>query len=67
MYLGLILMYPGLPGGWGIIWMLLPSLLFSALTVVTPIKEEEVLLHKFSHQYEEYMQAVCWQVIPGIF
>ena len=67
MYLSLILMYLGLAIAWGVVWMLLPSLLFSALTVLTTIKEEEVLLRKFSHQYEEYMQAVPWRLIPKIF
>jgi protein-S-isoprenylcysteine O-methyltransferase Ste14 len=67
MYLGLILMYLGVAVAWGVLWMLLPSLLFSALTVLTSIKEEEFLLRRFSHQYEEYMQAVPWRVVPRIF
>ncbi|MFO7740412.1 MAG: isoprenylcysteine carboxylmethyltransferase family protein, partial [Desulfatiglandaceae bacterium] len=67
MYLSLILMYLGLPIAWGIVWMLLPSLLFSALTVLTTIKEEEFLLRRFGHQYEEYMQAVPWRLIPKVF
>ena len=53
MYLSLILMYLGLAIAWGVVWMLLPSLLFSALTVLTTIKEEEFLLRRFGHQYEE--------------
>ena len=67
MYLSLILMYLGLAIAWGVVWMLLPSLLFSALTVLTTIKEEEFLLRRFGHQYEEYMQAVPWRLIPKIF
>jgi protein-S-isoprenylcysteine O-methyltransferase Ste14 len=67
MYLGLILMYLGLAIAWGIVWMLLPSLLFSALTVLTTIKEEEFLLGRFGHQYEEYMQAVPWRLMPKVF
>ena len=67
MYLSLILMYLGLAIAWGIVWMLLPSFLFSAFTVLIAIKEEEVLLRKFGHQYEEYMQAVPWRLIPKIF
>jgi protein-S-isoprenylcysteine O-methyltransferase Ste14 len=67
MYLSLILMYLGLAIAWGIVWMLLPSLLFSALTVLTTIKEEEFLLRRFGHRYEEYMQAVPWRLIPKIF
>lgn len=67
MYLSLILMYLGLAIAWGVVWMLLPSLLFSVLTVLTTIKEEEFLLRRFSHQYKEYMQAVPWRLIPKIF
>jgi protein-S-isoprenylcysteine O-methyltransferase Ste14 len=67
MYLSLILMYLGLAIAWGVVWMLLPSFLFSALTVLTTIKEEEFLLRRFGHQYEEYMQAVPWRLIPKIF
>jgi protein-S-isoprenylcysteine O-methyltransferase Ste14 len=67
MYLSLILMYLGLAIAWGIVWMLLPSLLFSTLTVLTTIKEEEFLLRRFGHQYEEYMQAVPWRLIPKVF
>ena len=67
MYLSLILMYLGLAIAWGIVWMLLPALLFSTLTVLTTIKEEEFLLRRFGHQYEEYMQAVPWRLIPKVF
>jgi protein-S-isoprenylcysteine O-methyltransferase Ste14 len=67
MYLSLILMYLGLAIAWGVVWMLLPSLFFSALTVLITIKEEEFLLRRFGHQYEEYMQAVPWRLIPKIF
>ena len=61
MYSSLILMYLGLAIAWGVVWMLLPALLFSVLTVLTTIKEEEFLLRRFGHQYEEYMQAVPWR------
>jgi protein-S-isoprenylcysteine O-methyltransferase Ste14 len=47
--------------------MLLPSIVFSALTVLTTIKEEGLLLTKFGRQYEEYMQAVPWRLAPKIF
>jgi protein-S-isoprenylcysteine O-methyltransferase Ste14 len=66
-YLSLILMYLGLAIAWGVVWMLLASLLFSALAVLIAIREEEFLLRKFGHQYEEYMQAVPWRFIPKIF
>lgn len=67
MYLSLIFMYLGLAMAWGVVWMLLPSILFSVLMVLTTIKEEEVLLRRFGHQYEAYMQAVPWRLIPRIF
>jgi protein-S-isoprenylcysteine O-methyltransferase Ste14 len=67
MYLSLILMYLGLAIVWGVVWMLLPSLFFSVLTVLITNKEEEFLLEKFGHQYEEYMQAVPWRLIPKIY
>jgi protein-S-isoprenylcysteine O-methyltransferase Ste14 len=67
MYLSLILMYLGLAIAWGIVWMLVPSFFFSALTVMTAVEEEEFLLRKFGRKYEEYMQQVPWRLIPGIF
>jgi protein-S-isoprenylcysteine O-methyltransferase Ste14 len=67
MYLSLILMYLGLAIAWGVVWMLLPSLFFSALTVLIAIKEEEFLLRRFGYQYEEYMQEVPWRFLPKIF
>ena len=67
MYLSLILMFLGLATTWGILWMLLPAFLFSAVTVLTVIEEEEFLIQKFGHQYEEYTRAVPWRLIPKIF
>jgi protein-S-isoprenylcysteine O-methyltransferase Ste14 len=67
MYLSLILMYLGLAVAWGIAWMLLPAVFFSAITVLIAIKEEEFLLGKFGRQYEEYRLRVPWRLIPGIF
>jgi protein-S-isoprenylcysteine O-methyltransferase Ste14 len=60
-------MYLGLAIAWGVVWMLLPSFFFSALTVLTTIKEEEFLLRRFGRQYEKYMQDVPWRLIPKIF
>jgi protein-S-isoprenylcysteine O-methyltransferase Ste14 len=67
LYLNLILMYLGFPIAWGIVWMLVPSLLFSALTVVTALKEEEFLLDKFGREYQDYMEEVPWRFIPKVF
>ena len=44
MYLSLILMYLGLAIAWGVVWMLLPSLLFSALTVLTTTRTPSATL-----------------------
>jgi protein-S-isoprenylcysteine O-methyltransferase Ste14 len=67
MYLSLILMYLGLAISWGVVWMLLPALFFSALTVLIAIKEEEFLLEKFGSQYGDYQRQVPWRFIPGVF
>ncbi len=67
MYLGLILMYFGLAIGWGIIWMLIPAVFFSALVIITAIKEEEFLFNKSSLQYQEYIKKVPWRFIPKVF
>jgi protein-S-isoprenylcysteine O-methyltransferase Ste14 len=67
MYLSLILMYFGFAIAWGVLWIFLPSFLFSILTVLTAIREEEFLARKLGSQYEEYMQHVPWRFIPGIF
>jgi protein-S-isoprenylcysteine O-methyltransferase Ste14 len=67
MYLSLILMYIGLAVAWGIVWMLIPSILFCALIVLTAFKEEEYLLQRFGHRYAEYMRKVPYRFLPGIF
>jgi protein-S-isoprenylcysteine O-methyltransferase Ste14 len=67
MYLGLIATFFGVSIAWGIIWMLIPSVIFSLLTVLIAFKEEEYLQKKFGDQYRKYMQKVCWRFIPKIF
>jgi len=67
MYLRIILAFLGVAITWGVIWMLIPSVLFSMLAVLIAIKEEEFLLQKFGHKYEEYMQKVPWRFIIKIF
>lgn len=67
MYLGLIIMYWGGAMAWGIVWMLLPAFLFSALIVLMALREEAFLLEKFGRQYALYQQSVPWRFIPGIF
>ena len=67
MYLGIILAFLGVAVAWGVIWMLIPSFLFSLLAILISIKEEEYLLQKFGLQYKEYMQKVPWRFIKKIF
>ncbi len=67
MYLSLILMYLGLALAWGVVWMLVPVVFFSTLTVFIAIKEEAFMLQKFGRQYDNYMQKVPWRFIPKIF
>ena len=47
--------------------MLLPASFFSGLTVLIALKEEEFLLEKFGHQYQDYIRQVPWRFIPGVF
>ena len=67
MYSGLIITFFGISIAWGVIWMLIPSVIFTLLTVLIAIKEEEYLLSKFDEHYREYMQKVRWRFIPKIF
>jgi len=67
MYLGIVLAFVGLAVAWGVVWIFIPSIIFSVLAVLVAIKEEEFLLKKFGRQYEEYMQKVPWRFIVKIF
>lgn len=67
MYLSMILAFIGISIAWGVVWMLIPSVLFSILAVLIAIKEEEYLLQKFGSQYEEYMRKVPWRFIAKVF
>ena len=67
MYLGLIAMYLGGALAWGVVWILLPVFVVSLLTVLTAIVEERLLLERFPHEYAEYMKAVRWRLVPGLF
>ena len=66
-YSGLILIYFGFAFASGIIWILVPVVIFTVLTVLTAIREEEVMKDKFGKEYEEYMRRVPWRFIPKIF
>jgi protein-S-isoprenylcysteine O-methyltransferase Ste14 len=67
MYLSLILIYFGLATAWGIVWMFIPTVIFTGLIVVIAIKEEEFLSRELGTQYENYARDVPWRFIPKIF
>jgi len=48
------------------VWMLVPAVLFTTLTCLTAIKEEELLKQRFGKEYEEYARRVPWRFIPKI-
>jgi protein-S-isoprenylcysteine O-methyltransferase Ste14 len=66
-YLGLILMYLGFALAWGIVWLLVPVVIFIMLTVLTAIREEAALKERFGKDYEEYIKLVPSRFIPGVF
>jgi protein-S-isoprenylcysteine O-methyltransferase Ste14 len=66
-YLGLILMYFGLAFSWGVVWILVPVVIFVILTILTAIREEKGMKEKFGTEYEEYMSRVPWRFIPKVF
>jgi protein-S-isoprenylcysteine O-methyltransferase Ste14 len=65
-YSGLVLIYFGFALGFGIVWMLIPAVIFSILTCLTAIKEEGYLKERFGKEYEEYAKRVPWRFIPKI-
>jgi protein-S-isoprenylcysteine O-methyltransferase Ste14 len=67
LYLSLILMEFGIAIAWGIVWMFIPVIVSSILTIWTALREEEFLLEKFGKPYEEYMKKVRWRMIPKVF
>lgn len=65
-YTGLVLIYFGFALGFAVVWMLVPAVIFTILTYVTAIKEEELLKERFGKEYEEYARQVPWRFIPRI-
>jgi protein-S-isoprenylcysteine O-methyltransferase Ste14 len=65
-YLGLVLIYFGFALGFAVVWMLIPAVIFTILTYLTAIKEEEFLKERFEKEYEEYARQVPWRFIPRI-
>ena len=65
-YSGLILIYFGFALAFAVVWMLIPAVIFTVLTCLTAIKEEELLKERFGKEYEEYARQVPWRFIPRI-
>jgi protein-S-isoprenylcysteine O-methyltransferase Ste14 len=65
-YSGLVLIYFGFALGFGVVWVLIPAVIFSILTCLTAIKEEEFLKERFGKEYEEYTRRVPWRFIPRV-
>ena len=63
-YLGLILVYIGVPFVWGPVSLFIPAFLFSYPLYTGAKKEEELLRDKFGKEYEDYMKKVPWMFIP---
>ncbi len=65
-YSGLVLIYFGFALSFGVVWMLVPAVIFTVLTYLTAIKEEELLRQRFRKEYEEYARRVPWRFIPKV-
>lgn len=65
-YLGLALVYMGIPFAWGPAFLFVPALLFSYPLYTGAKKEEGLLRDKFGKEYEDYMKKVPWRFIPRI-
>jgi protein-S-isoprenylcysteine O-methyltransferase Ste14 len=65
-YSGLVLIYFGFALGFGIVWMLIPAVIFSILTCVTAMKEERFLKEGFGKEYEEYARRVPRRFVPKV-
>ena len=65
-YSGLVLIYFGFALGFAVVWMLFPAVIFTILTCLTAIKEEEFLKERFGKAYEEYTRRVPWRFIPKV-
>ena len=67
LYMATILLNFGIALSFGIMWALLPAILFSALVMMIAVKEEKVLSKKFPEEYSNYFKIVPWRMIPGVF
>jgi len=67
LYLSLITMNIGIALAFGIMVTLAVTFLTVVHWVITALKEEELLLKTFPHEYARYKQDVPWRMIPGVF
>ncbi len=67
LYMATILLNFGIVLSFGIMWSLLPAILFSAFVMIIAVKEENLLLKKFPEEYSNYFETVPWRMIPGVF
>jgi protein-S-isoprenylcysteine O-methyltransferase Ste14 len=66
MYLGSLLMYVFSPLALGSYWAVLPGLLIIPVLVARILNEEKVLLRDL-HGYQEYVQKTRYRLIPGVW
>jgi len=66
-YLSMIVMNVGTALAFGVMMTFGIALLTIIHWIITSLKEEEVLMQKFPHEYMRYKQEVRWRMIPGVF
>ncbi len=66
MYLGVILLFLGMPVALGSWWALLPGAAIGALFVLRTAKEDRMLQDELSG-YPEYAQRVRYRLVPGVW
>jgi protein-S-isoprenylcysteine O-methyltransferase Ste14 len=66
MYLGIIVLFLGLPLALGSFYALIPGLLIGILFVARTAKED-VMLQEELAGYAEYAKQVRWRIVPGLF
>jgi protein-S-isoprenylcysteine O-methyltransferase Ste14 len=66
MYLGVILLFLGMPVALGSWWALLPGIVIAALFVLRTAKEDPMLREELPG-YTEYARHVGYRLVPGIW
>ena len=65
-YSGLVLIYFGFALGFGVVWVLIPAVIFTIFTFLTATKEEAHLKERFGEDYEAYARRVPWRFVPKV-